>query len=80
MYNTIKKVSELLSTMAHENCFGGVENIAHNLVVKGVRIPVQCLYCKHQMHDCVDDRYWCNRTGEYVKDDDFCSYGEMREG
>ena len=38
MYNTREKLIELFRAIAHENCFGSIENIADYLIDNGVTI------------------------------------------
>ena len=64
---------------------------ADHLIANGVTIPVRCKECKYinrEIHakgyGCLCDAHSCDREGHerylYVEDDDFCSYGERREG
>lgn len=43
---------------------------------------VRCKDCIKCVHDKIFGHYWCNRMNSTykVKPDDFCSYGEQREG
>ena len=43
---------------------------------------VRCRECKHRKYDDIFGTLWCNRDSctKRVKQDDFCSYGERKEG
>ena len=43
-------------------------------------IPVRCKDCKMRCPESVCALEHCTLTGIQVDDDDFCSYGERREG
>ena len=64
-----------------------MELLATDNVVPVVRCK-DCKYINREIHakgyGCLCDAHSCNREGHerylYVDDDDFCSYGERREG
>ena len=43
---------------------------------------VRCRECKHRKYDDIFGTLWCNRDSctKRVKPDDFCSYGERKDG
>ena len=43
---------------------------------------VRCRECKHRKYDDIFGMLWCNLDSctKRVKPDDFCSYGERKEG
>ena len=43
---------------------------------------VRCRECKHRKYDDIFGMMWCNLDSctKRVKPDDFCSYGERKEG
>ena len=64
------------------------EYITDMLIANGVTIPVRCKDCKHGSNHCDKTGFctYCNFgsvRGRYpvrMEQDDFCSYGERREG
>ena len=59
--------------------------IADHLIANGVEIPVRCKDCKYWERwatTCgVADKGYCNcHEVDAMEQDDFCSYGERREG
>ena len=74
MPNTREKLIELILS-AMPPCYSDVfaTQIADHLIANDVVSVVRCEDCKHHYEN---DDFIC--IG--VKDDDFCSYGERREG
>lgn len=67
-----------------ELCYSEVDvaNILlHAPTVDAVPV-VRCRECKHRKYDDIFGTLWCNRDSctKRVKQDDFCSYGERKEG
>ena len=54
------------------------QHTADHLIANGVTILVRCKDCKCYLRDDMFGGGYCH--GERVKQDDFCSYGERREG
>lgn len=72
------RVSPVSWADAYEQFGDDVEEIPAADVVEVVRCK-DCIKC---VHDKIFGHYWCNRMNSTykVKPDDFCSYGEQREG
>ena len=68
----LKKMEELMR-------LGDIGEIDINLLIASMptedAVPV--VYCKHCCK-CTGDK-WCKLMAMYVKDDDFCSYGERKD-
>jgi hypothetical protein len=58
-----------------------VQYVADELIAKGVLPVVRCKDCKHFefAHDCNFHAADENGTPIFVREDDFCSYGERKE-
>ena len=90
MPNTREKLIELLRIPTYIKCGDAVigerkmpidqaEGLADHLIANGVTIPVRCKDCKHieTIENSIPYCTWnCSGCGY----DDFCSYGERREG
>ena len=65
-----------------------VEKVCCAVIDKDVKSPldieavVRCENCKHRKYDDIFGMLWCNLDSctKRVKPDDFCSYGERKEG
>ena len=53
----------------------------HRIRPKNVEVVVRCKDCKHYIVEGITTRYgWCHEYKHSVDEDDYCSYGERREG
>ena len=75
-------VSSALSSIGVATTIAGLNRVVTELKAKGAIMPVRCKDCKH----CIYISYACGdvRCGKLYTDNitenDFCSYGERREG
>ena len=56
------------------------KTVADHLIANGVTIPVRCKDCKWYTlkRNVAYNGHFCDKIIEFVKPDDFCSYGERR--
>ena len=80
MPNTREKLIELLCQYSlKKEWVLSVGDLADFLIANGVEIPVRCKDCKHwTMGYC--NNFACYDYEPTTNEDDFCSYGERREG
>lgn len=59
-----------------------VRSILHSAKAIDAVPVVRCRECKRSSYDEIFGNRWCNFSSgcRKVKDDDFCSYGERKEG
>ena len=56
-----------------------MDSVENSIVEEGVVEVVRCKNCKECFTRANGTNY-CRRTGRYASTNDFCSYGERREG
>ena len=87
MPDTREKLIELLETVVSPNellCDGEVivstSRVADHLIANDVVPVVRCKDCKHYYYSAYAMRCVCDFDNKEWGKDDFCSYGERREG
>lgn len=77
-----KKLAFLLATSQHlDTVSGSYDEAAMDLVANGVVPVVMCRDCKHFKRNLENDTYCSSVNGlTDPEEDDFCSYGERKEG
>ena len=77
-----KKLAFLLATSPHlDTVSGSYDEAAMDLVANGVVPVVRCRDCKHFNRNLENDTYCSSVNGlTDPQEDDFCSYGERKEG
>ena len=82
MIDIEKKLAFLLATSPHlDTVSGSYDEAAMDLVANGVVPVVRCRDCKHFKRNLENDTYCSSVNGlTDPQDDDFCSYGERKEG
>ena len=85
------RLVELMCEVKHyesdDLTYNDIENIADHLIENGVTVPVRCKDCKHCdfCYPCKEKdkeavpAWYCNLHRFYVKADDYCSYGKLKE-
>ena len=83
-----EKLIELVCDAIEDGCIGHcnhppcyqVERVVNHLIANGVTIPVRCGECKHFGGHGVCHCHAADENGTpiFVREDDFCSYGERR--
>lgn len=81
-----EELIELLSGYSLDT-YEDIVYTAERLIEHGVEIPVRCKGCKYRAEYYNSGKYVCTLwqcgccgSADYVKPDDFCSYGKRKDG